>query len=108
MAAMVEARPMAEGRKLGRIARLDATRSRGFGFIEDAEKTEYFLHKNVCLPQSIFGALVEGDIVSFHWDMADKGPRAVNVKRAGAAEAAQYTEECRAAEQTREENRGNR
>lgn len=63
----------------GTIARLT---DKGFGFIaqEGAEK-ELFFHSSA-LDGVRYDELREGDAVSFDTEDSDKGPRAVNVKRA--------------------------
>ncbi len=55
---------------------------RGFGFIgvEGREKDLFFHSKS--LVDSQFDDLREGDKVTFDEEMGDKGPAAVNVKRA--------------------------
>lgn len=63
----------------GKIARLT---DKGFGFIAvEGQDKELFFHSSA-LDGVTFDELREGDAVSFDTEDSDKGPRAVNVKRA--------------------------
>ena len=52
---------------------------KGFGFIEVEEGKDVFVH-NTQVPQGTF--LNEGDKVSFEVEEGEKGPQAVNIKKA--------------------------
>jgi len=63
----------------GTIARLT---DKGFGFIAiEGEQKDLFFHSSALVDVS-FDELREGDAVAFETEDSDKGPRAVNVKRA--------------------------
>ena len=54
---------------------------KGFGFIAQAEGTEYFFHQSACTGTP-FDSLREGQTVSFTVGQGPKGPRAENVSPA--------------------------
>lgn len=55
---------------------------RGFGFITpEGDDTEIFFHSS-SLVDVTYDELKEGDAVTFESEQSDKGPRAINVKRA--------------------------
>lgn len=55
---------------------------RGFGFITvEGEEKEIFFH-STSLVDVTFEELSEGDAVEFETEDSDRGPRAINVKRA--------------------------
>ncbi|MSR85500.1 cold shock domain-containing protein [Candidatus Uhrbacteria bacterium] len=55
---------------------------RGFGFIAaEGQEKDLFFHSS-SLVDCAFNDLKVGDMVSFETEASDKGPRAVNVKRA--------------------------
>lgn len=61
---------------------------RGFGFItREGESKDLFFHSEDLVDVD-FNSLREGEAVEFEVEQGDKGPRAVNVRRAVAAEAA--------------------
>jgi CspA family cold shock protein len=63
----------------GTIARLT---DKGFGFIAaEGQEKELFFHSSA-LDGVTFDELKEGDAVTFDTEDSDKGPRAINVKRA--------------------------
>lgn len=63
----------------GTIARLT---DKGFGFIaQEGEEKDLFFHSSA-LEGVTFNELKEGDAVTFDTEDSDKGPRAINVKRA--------------------------
>ncbi|MFH1711642.1 MAG: cold shock domain-containing protein [Patescibacteria group bacterium] len=63
----------------GTIKRLT---DRGFGFIApEGEDKDLFFH-STALVDVAFEELQEGDAVTFDTEDSDKGPRAINVKRA--------------------------
>lgn len=64
----------------GKIKRLT---DKGFGFIgsEETGGKDVFFHSSALVGMS-FSDLREGDDVTFDMEDSDKGPRAVNVKRA--------------------------
>lgn len=94
-----------KGRVVGIVVSLEANAGRGFGFIRDPlTDNEYFMHKTNCAPQAVFHELKDGDAVSFHWMPSPKGPKAIDVRRATAAE----YETVQDAAMRLEENRGNR
>ena len=64
----------------GRITRLLV--DKGFGFIQDAEGTEYFFHRSA-VEGADFRLLAEGQTVIFDPEEGQKGPRAANVKVQG-------------------------
>ncbi len=58
-----------------------AVTDKGFGFIKrDGEEKDLFFHSNG-LVDVAFDDLKVGDAVSFEVEQAEKGPRAVNVRR---------------------------
>ncbi len=58
-----------------------AVTDKGFGFIKrDGEEKDLFFHSNG-LVDVAFDDLKVGDTVSFEVEQAEKGPRAVNVRR---------------------------
>ncbi len=55
---------------------------RGFGFITpEGQDKDVFFHSSA-LVEGTFNEMQVGDAVSFDTEQSDKGPRAVNVKRA--------------------------
>jgi CspA family cold shock protein len=64
----------------GKIKRLT---DKGFGFIssDDNPEKDIFFHSSA-LQDVTFSELNEGDAVTFDTETSDKGPRAINVKRA--------------------------
>ena len=62
----------------GQIKRL--VRDKGFGFIRQANGTEFFFHRSGTV--SDFDTLREGERVTFEEERSPKGPRAGNVRRA--------------------------
>ena len=66
----------------GTIKRVVA--DRGFGFIADDAAKEYFFHRNSLEPSLDFDRLVGGEKVEFEIEQSPKGPRANNVRSAGA------------------------
>lgn len=65
----------------GRIKKIISNRGFGFIEVEDEEKNVFLHHSNVLNGQ--FDELKEGDQVTFEVEESAKGPRAVNVERAG-------------------------
>jgi CspA family cold shock protein len=61
----------------GTIKRL--VTSKGFGFIQAADGTEYFFHQSSCADGS-FDDLREGQPLTFEKGQGPKGPRAENVR----------------------------
>ncbi len=55
--------------------------SKGFGFIEQANGKDVFVHFSAIKADG-FKTLAEGDKVSFDIEQGDKGPAAVNVVKA--------------------------
>jgi cold shock protein len=51
---------------------------KGFGFIRDASRQEYFFHRSAV--QGSVADLAEGQDVSFDEEQSNKGPRATNVR----------------------------
>jgi CspA family cold shock protein len=51
---------------------------KGYGFIEDSEGKDIFVHRT-SIPQGVF--LKEGDEVEFETEETDKGVKAINVKK---------------------------
>jgi cold shock protein len=64
----------------GKIKRLT---DKGFGFIasDDNQGKDVFFHSTALVDAS-FADLREGDAVTFDVEDSDKGPRAINVKKA--------------------------
>ena len=64
----------------GKIKRLT---DKGFGFIasDESPDKDVFFHSSA-LQEVQFSDLREGDAVSFDTEDSDRGPRAINVKRA--------------------------
>ena len=64
----------------GKIKRLT---DKGFGFIstDDSPDKDLFFHSSALIDVT-FAELKEGDAVTFDTEASDKGPRAINVKRA--------------------------
>ena len=58
---------------------------KGFGFITGEDGQEYFFHQS-SLPDGL--NLTENDAVEFEVEQGDRGPKAVQVKKAEAAEEA--------------------
>lgn len=56
-------------------------RMKGFGFISSDDGKEYFVHESG-LQESV--SIDENDEVEFDVEDGDRGPKAVNVKKAGA------------------------
>ena len=54
---------------------------KGFGFISIEGGSDIFFHSSGLVGMT-FADLHEGDAVTFDQEQAEKGPRAVNVKRA--------------------------
>ena len=54
-------------------------RERGFGFILGDDGVELFFHRSA-LPGEGFGALAEGQAVTFDVELGDKGARAANMQ----------------------------
>lgn len=62
--------------------KIDSLNEKGFGFIiQEGVEGNVFFHKTA-LVDVAFEELKVGDAVSFDTEQAEKGPRAVNVKRA--------------------------
>ena len=57
---------------------------RGFGFITSTDEKEYFFHRNALDHSLDFDRLVGGEKVEFEIEQSPKGPRASNVRSAGA------------------------
>ena len=55
--------------------------SKGFGFIEQEEGGDVFVHYSAITGGSGFRSLAEGDRVTFDVEQADKGPSATNVMK---------------------------
>ncbi len=53
-------------------------RVKGFGFIEQEEGADLFVHKS-----QVTGSITDGDEVEFEVAEGPKGPNAVNVKKIG-------------------------
>jgi cold shock CspA family protein len=53
---------------------------RGFAFVEDHARRQYFLHRTACTP-GLFETLQVGDGVSFKWASTLKGLRAYDAER---------------------------
>lgn len=56
---------------------------KGFGFVTGEDEKEYFVHITA-IGEGV--RLAEGDAVTFDVEQGDRGPKAVNVKKAEAAE----------------------
>lgn len=56
---------------------------KGFGFVTGEDDKEYFVHITA-IGEGV--RLAEGDAVTFDVEQGDRGPKAVNVKKAEAAE----------------------
>ena len=56
--------------------------SKGYGFIEADDGTDVFVHDNDIEGEG-YKSLAEGETVTFEVTQSDKGPRAVNVIKAG-------------------------
>jgi CspA family cold shock protein len=69
---------MCEVTMTGTIKKLNT--DKGFGFIENDTRQEYFLHQSAIYGEGI-ADLREGDSVEFEIGEGPKGPRAENVKR---------------------------
>lgn len=67
----------------GKIKKL--VRERGFGFIDDTDGREVFFHQSALLDAK-FDTLTEESMVEFEVEKSDKGPRAINVRVAIAAQ----------------------
>jgi len=52
---------------------------KGYGFITGEDEKDIFVHRT-SLPQSIF--LKEGDKVEYEIEQSEKGPKAINIKKA--------------------------
>ena len=57
---------------------------RGFGFITAADQKDYFFHRNALDYSLDFDRLVGGEKVEFEIEQSPKGPRAAQVRSAGA------------------------
>jgi CspA family cold shock protein len=57
---------------------------RGFGFITSSDQKDYFFHRNALDYSLDFDRLVGGEKVEFEIEQSPKGPRANNVRSAGA------------------------
>ena len=55
--------------------------SKGFGFIEQEEGGDVFVHYSAITGGSGFRSLAEGDRVTFDVEQAEKGPSATNVMK---------------------------
>lgn len=60
---------------------------KGFGFITpegmaDEKANNVFFHTTALVDGTVFAELQKGDMVEFDQEASDKGPRAVNVRRA--------------------------
>ena len=55
---------------------------RGFGFIAGEDGKDYFFHRDALAETLPFHALIGGERVEFTLQASDRGPRAVNVRRA--------------------------
>jgi len=53
-------------------------RVRGFGFIEQEDGEDLFVHKS-----AVEGTLADGDAVEFEVGKGERGPKAVNVRKVG-------------------------
>jgi CspA family cold shock protein len=69
---------MCEVTMTGTIKKLNT--DKGFGFIENDTRQEYFFHQSAIYGEGI-ADLREGDSVEFEIGEGPKGPRAENVKR---------------------------
>jgi CspA family cold shock protein len=56
--------------------------AKGYGFIETEDGTDVFVHHSD-IQSDGYRSLAEGDDVTFEISQGDKGPRAVNVVKAG-------------------------
>lgn len=56
---------------------------RGFGFITGEDGEDYFFHRDGLAPSLDFGVIHAGERVEFDVEPGQRGPRAVNVLRAG-------------------------
>ena len=56
--------------------------AKGYGFIETEDGTDVFVHHSD-IQSDGYRSLAEGDDVTFEISQGDKGPRAVNVAKAG-------------------------
>lgn len=54
---------------------------KGYGFIEQENGEDVFVHYSSIVDQSGFKSLAEGDRVSFEIGMGQKGPAAINVQK---------------------------
>ena len=54
---------------------------KGWGFIRGPEMVEFFVHQNDILMEG-FRELIVGEPVTFDIEQADRGPKAINVRRA--------------------------
>lgn len=74
-------------------------RSKGFGFISGEDEKEYFVHQTG-LKEGV--SLNENDEVTFKVEQGDRGPKAVDVSKAG-GKAAEEEETVEESEETSEE-----
>lgn len=65
--------------------------TKGFGFITGEDGNDYFVH-STGLKEGVM-LRDEGEAVTFEIEQGDKGPKAVNVAKAGAAESTEDSEE---------------
>ena len=54
---------------------------KGYGFIEQENGEDVFVHFSSIIDQAGFKSLAEGDRVSFEIGMGQKGPAAINVQK---------------------------
>ena len=57
----------------------DTGRSKGFGFVQAEDGTEYFFHQSACADVR-FDELREGQALTFEKGQGPKGPRAENIR----------------------------
>jgi len=75
-------------------------RMKGFGFIAGEDGKEYFVHQTG-LAEGV--TITENDSVTFDVEEGDRGPKAVNVKKAAAEAPAEEAEEPEESEEPEEE-----
>ena len=54
---------------------------KGYGFLTGEDEADRFFHITDCHPHGCFDKLQVGDGVDFEHTEADKGPRAINVRK---------------------------